>query len=348
MNSFNKNKSKEIKKRNKSNPLNKEDRNNNTFNTCNVNKNNYNKYINDNKENQEQNIESYRYTSLNINKKNNYLKINENNNEVFHNNKYNSISHIVRNKKILSASFLNINNINIKSKKNKNYKINLKSIKINNKIDNDDIILNYEIEKLQKEINIQKDINASLIKKLNEEKNRNLIISENNENKKNIEQALLELCKYIEVPKFEEILPKLEEMINYINKYKNEVNEDKNEFLLNLKKIYKKNNVKEKEDKINMKLIWKWIKYLINENKSLNNQISKNSKILESIEKENINYKDYCSEIMSIYNFKELNQFDKYIHELINKSNFNKKRIDQLKKILVEDDKNNNNEKNLK
>ena len=214
MNSFNKNKSKEIKKRNKSNPLNKEDRNNNTFNTCNVNKNNYNKYINDNKENQEQNIESYRYTSLNINKKNNYLKINENNNEVFHNNKYNSISHIVRNKKILSASFLNINNINIKSKKNKNYKINLKSIKINNKIDNDDIILNYEIEKLQKEINIQKDINASLIKKLNEEKNRNLIISENNENKKNIEQALLELCKYIEVPKFEEILPKLEEMIN--------------------------------------------------------------------------------------------------------------------------------------
>jgi hypothetical protein len=43
---------------------------------------------------------------------------------------------------------------------------------------------------------------------------------------------------------------------------------------------------------------------------------------------------------MNIYDIKSLNQFDEFVHGLINKNNIYRKRIEQLKKMLSEDKKN--------
>jgi hypothetical protein len=73
----------------------------------------------------------------------------------------------------------------------------------------------------------------------------------------------------------------------------------------------------------------------------LKNQKLSNS--LQNIKKENNLYKSLCEEIMNTYDFKNLNQFDEFILCLINKNNVNRKRIDQLKKILEEDNNKNKN-----
>ena len=133
-------------------------------------------------------------------------------------------------------------------------------------------------------------------------------------------------------------------MMNYINN--NKENNMEKEFIQNLKEIYiKENNIKEnnKDNNITTKLIWRWIKYLLNKNKKIKNDINNNNILLQNIKKENNLYKSLCEEIMNTYDFKNLNQFDEFILCLINKNNVNRKRIDQLKKILEEDNNKNKN-----
>ena len=131
-------------------------------------------------------------------------------------------------------------------------------------------------------------------------------------------------------------------MINYLTENNNlKEKKEKNEFISNLKELYRKNNIEEPNQKINMKLIWGWIKYLINNNKKIKNEIDKNTILLQNIEKKNIFYKNNCEEIMNIYDVKNITQLDEFIKGLINKSNAYRKRIDQLKKILSEDNNKN-------
>ena len=131
-------------------------------------------------------------------------------------------------------------------------------------------------------------------------------------------------------------------MINYLTENNNlKEAKAKNDFISNLKELYKKNNIEEPNQKINMKLIWGWIKYLINNNKKMKNEIDKNTILLQNIEKKNIFYKNNCEEIMNLYDVKNISQLDEFIKGLINKSNAYRKRIDQLKKILSEDNNKN-------
>ena len=131
-------------------------------------------------------------------------------------------------------------------------------------------------------------------------------------------------------------------MINYLTENNNlKEAKAKNDFISNLKELYIKNNIEEPNQKINMKLIWGWIKYLINNNKKMKNEIDKNTILLQNIEKKNIFYKNNCEEIMNIYDVKNITQLDEFIKGLINKSNSYRKRIDQLKKILSEDNNKN-------
>ena len=57
--------------------------------------------------------------------------------------------------------------------------------------------------------------------------------------------------------------------------------------------------------------------------------------------KKNIFYKNNCEEIMNIYELKNISQLDEFIKRLINKSNVYRKRIEQLKKMLSEDNNKN-------
>lgn len=211
--------------------------------------------------------------------------------------------------------------------------------KNNNTIDNDDIILNYKINKIQEEINSIKEKNESLLKNLSNEQERNIQLKSSS---KDIEKILMEISKYFEVNNSEEIPAKLSEMINFLSDFNNiNENEARNDFILNLKELYKKNNnIQDKKEAINMKTLWRWIKYLLNSNKKIKNEIDKNTILLQNIEKKNIFYKNNCEEIMNIYDIKSLNQFDEFVHGLINKNNIYRKRIEQLKKMLSEDKKN--------
>jgi hypothetical protein len=211
--------------------------------------------------------------------------------------------------------------------------------KNNNTIDNDDIILNYKINKIQVEINSIKEKNESLLKNLSNEQERNIQLKSSS---KDIEKILMEISKYFEVNNPEEIPSKLSEMINFLSDFNNiNENEARNDFIINLKELYKKNNnIQDKKEAINMKTLWRWIKYLLNSNKKIKNEIDKNMILLQNIEKKNIFYKNNCEEIMNIYDIKSLNQFDEFVHGLINKNNIYRKRIEQLKKMLSEDKKN--------
>jgi hypothetical protein len=211
--------------------------------------------------------------------------------------------------------------------------------KNNNTIDNDDIILNYKINKIQEEINSIKEKNESLLKNLSNEQERNIQLKSSS---KDIEKILMEISKYFEVNNSEEIPIKLSEMISFLSDFNNiNENEARNDFITNLKELYKKNNnIQDKKEAINMKTLWRWIKYLLNSNKKIKNEIDKNTILLQNIEKKNIFYKNNCEEIMNIYDIKSLNQFDEFVHGLINKNNIYRKRIEQLKKMLSEDKNN--------
>ena len=129
-------------------------------------------------------------------------------------------------------------------------------------------------------------------------------------------------------------------MINYL-KSLNDNNEKgaNKEFISNLKKIYiKENNLNDKNNNnINMKILWRWIKYLISNNTNLKNDISKNANILQNIERKNFFYKQSCEEIIDSYGYTNINKFDEFIHNLLNKNDINKKRMEQLKKMLDDD-----------
>ena len=134
-------------------------------------------------------------------------------------------------------------------------------------------------------------------------------------------------------------------MINYLQLLNNNSEKEANkEFVKNLKEIYKKENKDNNNININMKILWRWIKYLISNNNKIKNEIKKNANILQNIEIKNNFYKQSCDEIINTYGINNINKFDEFIHALISKNNISRKRMIQLKKMLEEDcGKNKNN-----
>ena len=134
-------------------------------------------------------------------------------------------------------------------------------------------------------------------------------------------------------------------MINYLQLLNDNSEKEANkEFVKNLKEIYKKENKDNNNSNVNMKILWRWIKYLISNNNKIKNEIKQNANILQNIEIKNNFYKQSCDEIINTYGINNINKFDEFIHALINKNNISRKRMIQLKKMLEEDcGKNKNN-----
>ena len=230
----------------------------------------------------------------------------------------------------------------------------------NNNTEDDDInkndreyLLSTEIEQLKKEItSIQKNNNI-LLAKFKEEKNRHISLSsfenenENIPNDIELNNILTDISNNLATKSFDDIVPKLKEMIEYLNintQEKNEVNKKRNELIFKLKKLYvSSNKINEKIEQIPIKSIWRWIKNLINNYKSLLMEKAKKEEIFKNLEKNENFYKTSCDELMIKYKKNNLEELNKFIEELIKRNNLNKKRVEQLKKILVNDNKNNNN-----
>ena len=298
------------------------------------------------------------------------LLIKNNNDDIQNSNKYNSLSNKLKNKKMISSPILDFNsNNNLELNRfinNNNYYNNENDIdtnKINNKenidkIDDDDL-LNEEIKNIKKEILSMQAKNNILLNKLKEEKNKNILLTslDNNEkenipNDNELNNILAEISNYLNVNSFDEIIPKLKEMINYLNNNiyeKNDKNKARNELILKLQELYiSMNNINENKEQISIKILWRWIKYLINNYKSLLIEKDKIMDIFNNLNEKDKSYKDCCIELMNKYQIKSLEELNKFIEELIRKNNLNRKRIDQLKKLLVNDDSNKNKNENNK
>lgn len=302
--------------------------------------------------------------------------LNINNNDIYINNKYNSLSNILKNKKMISTPVLDSNlkdNFNFEHIRYSDYRINKtpdiadnetdingkKKNKTNNieTIDKNEFMLDYEIESIKKEILEVEANNNILLNRLKEEKNKNMSLTSLNiqdiddiPNDNELNSILTDIADYLQVNSFEEIIPKLNEMIEYLNiniYEKNERNKKRNELISKLQELYiSLNNSDEKKDDVSIKVLWRWIKSLMNSYKSLLNEKEKKMEIFKNLSERDNYYKECCLELMSKYKTNNLEELNKFIEELIKRNNINKKRVEQLKKILV-DDRNNNTKINM-
>jgi hypothetical protein len=293
--------------------------------------------------------------------------------DIYNNNKYNSLSNILKNKKMISTPVLNSNlkkgfklnnhirysDFRLNDTEHNENDINGKNKSRTNDIENFDkneYMLSYEIEKIKKQIVEEQENNIILLNKLEEEKNKNAsLTSLNNQdnedipNDKELNYILTDIANYLQVNNLEEIIPKLQEMIEYLNVniyQKSERNKKRNELISKLQELYiSLNNSKETKEQVSIKVIWRWIKYLMNTYKSLLNEKEKKMEIFKNLSDRDNYFKECCLELMNKYKAKNLEELNIFIEELIKRNNINKKRVEQLKKILVDDNNRNNSQK---
>ena len=197
-----------------------------------------------------------------------------------------------------------------------------------------------QIEKLKLEINNLKNNNEYLNKQLKEEQRKNEQLFSKQKAKDEGENSILsEICHSLQVSSFDEILPKLNEIINYlnnnvnnnINKNKNQDNNNKikDELISKLQNLYLSlTGSNEKKEEITIKILWRWIKHLINTVKQLALEKEKNLEIYQNMQ-EIDDYKEYCEELISSFNLQSLDELKMFIDNLLKQNNIIKESENQ-------------------
>ncbi len=191
-----------------------------------------------------------------------------------------------------------------------------------------------EMEKLKKEINNLKKNNEYLNNQLKEEQRKNeQLFSIQKAKDENENSILSEISVCLQVSSFDEILPKLNEIINYLNNNvnNNTVNNNKqdkdnkirDELISKLQNLYLSlTGSNEKKEEITIKILWRWIKHLINTVKQLALEKEKNIEFYQN-NQEIEDYKDYCEELISEFNLQSLDELKMFIDNLLKQSNIN-------------------------
>ena len=267
------------------------------------------------------------------NKKEELFKKYENMNSIEQNYKnnagYNLFNNSNKNKQnIAMPKSKNSTNINQLSKKNvkKNY---------NNENNN---MNKYELEinKLKQEIESLENSNEILSNQLKEEEKRNEELNIiKNEKEENDNSILSDISHCLQVNSFEEILPKLNEMINFLNQYNNDQNvKIKEELISKLKSLYiSSNNSHENKENITIQDLWRWIKNLINNVRQLSVEKEKNAEFYNN--NNYTIYKKYCEKLIQEFNLNSFDELKIFIDDLLAKNNVNKKRVEKLRKVLM-------------
>lgn len=286
----------------------------------------------------------------NMNTDNNYLKLNNNNlpnntNNLNYNTQNNSINLNLglQAKKNYSTPILNEGGeIAMKPQMNYNKQMdmfdrnqpskNIMSYGQNQNAGNDYYLA--EIEKLKSEINNLKKNNDYLSSQLKEEQRKNEQLFSIQKAKEEGENSILsEISHCLQVSSFEEILPKLNEIINYLNnnvnsnmnKNNNQDNENKirDELISKLQNLYLSlTGSNEKKEEITIKILWRWIKHLINTVKQLALEKEKNIEIYQNIQ-EIDDCKEYCEELITEFNLQSLDELKMFIDNLLKQNNIN-------------------------
>ena len=245
--------------------------------------------------------------------------------------------------------FMNKNNIkkNIKSKSYNNIFLNNKKLNeielINNKKipNNKKIKYQNEISKLKEEIKNLEEENEILETEIGEEEQKNYYLQTNKFIKdKNDEETILKIKNFLNLENKENIIPQLKEMINYIEKnydsieFPNKEAKLRDELIEKLEGLYITLTGNKNFENIEINIIWKWIKHLINVLEELNEERENNIKIYQQIN-ENDEYKNFCSELLNEFNLNSIDNLKDYINSLLMENNINERRVEKIKKCLM-------------
>ena len=231
-------------------------------------------------------------------------------------------------------------------KSNNNKKFMTKILNLNNNIN--DVQKNQyeeEIARLKQEISNLENDNDILSTQLIEEERKNEELHQlKNEKEESDNSILSDISHCLQVSSFEEILPKLTEMINYLTNYNNDKKSKmKEDIISKLKSLYIiTNDSKEKKDNISIQDLWRWIKQLIEEVDELSLEKEK----YEEIYNKNSNdmYKNFCEKLIKEFGLNSFDELKFFINDLMTKNDLNKKRVEKLRKVLM----NNNNDSDNK
>ena len=190
-------------------------------------------------------------------------------------------------------------------------------------LENNDMYLS-EIDRLKKEINDLKKNNEYLSTQLKEEQRKNEQLFSIQKAKEENENSILgEIAHCLQVASFDDILPKLNEIINYLNsnvnsnatKNKNQEGNNKirDELISKLQNLYLSlTGSDEKKEEVTIKILWRWIKHLINTVKQLALEKEKNIEIYQNIQEIN-ECKEFCEELISGLNLQSLDELKIFI-----------------------------------
>ena len=204
---------------------------------------------------------------------------------------------------------------------------------VQNKNEGNDQFYLSEIDKLRKEITNLRKNNEYLNNQLKEEQKKNEQLFSIQKAKDEGENSILsEISHCLQVSSFEEILPKLNEIINYLNNNVNNVNKNNNqdsnnkirdELISKLQNLYLSlTGSNEKKEEITIKILWRWIKHLINTVKQLALEKEKNIEMLQN-NQEIDEYREYCEELITEFNLQSLDELKMFIDNLLKQSNIN-------------------------
>ena len=245
----------------------------------------------------------------------------------------------LQNKKNYSTPILNelpnVQNIQNQEKKdyNKSMDIYDRNISQPQNQQNNELYL-AEIDRLNKEINDLKKSNEILGAQLKEEKRKNEQLFSIQKAKDENENSILgEIAHCLQVASFDEILPKLNEIINYLNNNVNSNNtknrnQDGNnkirdELISKLQNLYLSlTGSDEKKEEVTIKILWRWIKHLINTVKQLALEKEKNLELYQNIH-EIDECKEFCEDLMGELNLQSLEELKMVISNLLNQNNNN-------------------------
>ena len=245
--------------------------------------------------------------------------------------------------------FMNKNNIkkNIKSKSYnniflKNKKLNEIELINNKKIPNNKKIkYQNEISKLKEEIKNLEEENEILETEITEEEQKNYYLQSNKFIKdKNDEETILKIKNFLNLDNKEKIIPQLKEMIIYIEKnydsieFPNKEAKLRDELIEKLEGLYITLTGNKNCENIEINIIWKWIKHLVNVLEELNKEKENNIKIYQQIN-ENDKYKNFCSELLNEFNLNSIENLKDFIKSLLMENNINERRVEKIKKCLM-------------
>ena len=308
------------------------------------------------------NINSFTYNSNDINKKNNFFGNNEKYEMIYSNMNKNIINSKEENNKISiednsneknyisgDDEFKNNNKENIYFNNNIFKNIELNSKKINKKfmtkilnLNNDSTHINQknqfeeERNRLKQEIeNLEKENDLLSNQLIDEEKKNEELLLIKKEKEGNYSSILSDISNCLQVNSYDDIIPKLTEMINYLTKYNNNKSSKKKEDIISkLKSLYIiTNNSKEEKDNISIQDLWRWIKNLIEE---VNELSLKKEKYEEMYNRdENDLYKNFCDKLINEFGLNSFDELKFFISDLMEKNDINKKRVEKLRKVLM-------------